>query len=345
MITVGIIGATGYVGVELLEYLLRHPKVEVVGISSKSFVGSDISDIYSNLQGVSNLICENEDDVIKKASVIFAALPHGLSEKIAIKIKEKNKILIDIGADFRLKSEEKYKEFYKKDYENSSLHEDAIYCIPELHRNLMKNQSIIANPGCYPTSISLGLAPAILKDIVKESSIIIDAKSGVTGAGRVANDNTHYIDCNENLKPYEIGGVHRHIPEIEQVLNDISNENYAISFTPHLLPINRGILSTIYFDLKKDLTVMDIHNIYTEFYKKEKFVKVLEFGKSASIKGVRNSNYCHISVHKDERCNRCIIISTIDNMVKGAAGQAIQNMNIRLGFNEDIGIDMIPRIF
>lgn len=345
MITVGIIGATGYVGVELLEYLLRHPKVEVVGISSKSFVGNNISDIYSNLQGVSNLICEKEDNVIDKASIIFAALPHGLSEKIAGKIKEKNKILIDIGADFRLKSEEKYKEFYKKDYENLSLHKDSIYCIPELHRDLIKEQIIVANPGCYPTSIALGLAPAILKDIVKETSIIIDAKSGVTGAGRVANDNTHYIDCNENLKPYGIGGVHRHIPEIEQVLNDISNKNYVISFTPHLLPINRGILSTIYFDLKEDLTVKDIYDIYIEFYKKEKFVRVLELGKSASIKGVRNSNYCHISIHKDERTNRCIIISTIDNMVKGAAGQAIQNMNIRLGIEEGCGIDVIPRIF
>ncbi|MGL4761316.1 MAG: N-acetyl-gamma-glutamyl-phosphate reductase [Sarcina sp.] len=345
MIKVGIIGATGYVGVELLGYLLRHPKVKVEGISSKSFVGSEIASIYNNLSTITDLVCENEDEILEKSDVIFAALPHGLSELIAIKIKNKNKILIDIGADFRLKDESDYVEFYKNNYKDKELHKDSVYCIPELHRNLVDKQSVIANPGCYPTSISLGLAPAIVGDLVKEKSLIVDAKSGVTGAGKVARDNTHFVDCNENLKPYAIGGTHRHVPEIEQVLNGLSNRDYQISFIPHLIPVNRGILSSIYFDLKVDINIDDIHKKYLEFYKKEKFVVVLPLGETANIKSVRNSNYCHISVHTDKRCNRCIVISTIDNMVKGAAGQAIQNMNLRLGLDEYLGIDLIPKIF
>ncbi|WP_297520385.1 N-acetyl-gamma-glutamyl-phosphate reductase [uncultured Clostridium sp.] len=345
MVKVGIIGATGYVGIELLSYLLRHQKVQVVGISSKSFKDMKISDIYKNLLKISDLICEDEDAVIEKSEVIFAALPHGLSEKIASKLIDSKKVLIDIGADFRLSDEGDYIKYYNKKYSDKELHKKAIYCIPELHREKVNKQMIIANPGCYPTSISLGLGPAITNDIIVENSIIIDAKSGVTGAGKVANDNTHYVDCNENLKPYALGGTHRHTPEIEEVLSSLSDRKYQITFTPHLIPVNRGILSTIYFNLKINISVEAIYKKYCEYYKNEKFIVILPVGDVANIKLARNSNYCYISIHKDERCNRCIIVSTIDNMVKGAAGQAIQNMNLRFGFDEDMGIDMIPKIF
>ncbi|WP_297437115.1 N-acetyl-gamma-glutamyl-phosphate reductase [uncultured Clostridium sp.] len=344
-IKVGIIGATGFVGSELIRLLLNHNNVEISAISSKSFLDEEIANIYKNFINISDLILEDEDSVIEKSDVIFTAVPHGLSEIIASKILSKNKILIDLGADFRLSDEDDYLKFYNKKYLNKDIHKEAIYCIPELHRRKINKQSIIGNPGCYPTSISLGLAPALYNDIVKKDSIIIDAKSGVTGAGRGANDGTHYISCNENFKPYGVGGVHRHIPEIEEVINSISKVKHKISFTPHLIPINRGILSTIYFDLDKDITVSDLHKLYVDFYKEEKFVVVVDLDTTAEIKNIKSSNYCHISIHKDERCNRAIIISTIDNMIKGAAGQAIQNMNIRMGFNESEGLNLIPSNF
>lgn len=345
MMNVGIIGATGYVGVELISFLLHHKKVKLKAISSKSFEGKKISDIYGNLYGITDLLCTNQETVIKTCDIIFLALPHGLSEEIAIKIKDENKLLIDMGADFRLENELDYNKFYKANYKDKELHQNAIYCIPELHRQKLCNTNIIANPGCYPTSVALAIVPSLKSNLVKENSIIIDSKSGVTGAGRNINITNHYIECNENFSAYAVGGTHRHIPEIEQILNEFSNHLIKVSFTPHLLPINRGILSTVYYDLDKDISLERIHEIYSEFYKNEKFVKVLNLGCHAKIKSVTHSNYAHISIYKDNRCNRVIICCSIDNMIKGAAGQAIQNMNIKLGFNEDEGLDFIPSNF
>lgn len=340
---VGIIGATGFVGSELIRLLMKHKEVELSAISSKSFIKSEISDIYGNFKNIVNLVCEDEKFVIDNSDIIFTALPHGFSEQIA-SLLGKNKILIDIGADFRL-NEEDYLNFYGLNFKNVNIHHDAIYCIPELHRNKIFKQKIISNPGCYPTSVSLALAPSIIMGFVKDTSIIIDSKSGVSGAGRESNFGTHFTSCNENLKPYALAGVHRHIPEIEKVLNELSKNKYRITFTPYLIPINRGILSTIYFDLKIDKSEKDVRDYYKKFYENEKFIVILDEGQVAQIKNVTCSNFVHISIHKDERCNRMIIICAIDNMIKGAAGQAIQNMNIRLGFDESEGIDMIPDIF
>lgn len=345
MINVGVIGATGYVGVELISFLLNHKKINLTAISSKSFEGKKISEIYENFYNITNLICDNQQMVIDKCDVIFAALPHGLSEDIAVKIKGGNKVLIDIGADFRLEKEEDYKEFYKINFKDKSLHKKAVYSIPELHREKLDNSNIIANPGCYPTSIALAIAPSLKNKLVKKNSIIIDSKSGITGSGRALNISGQYIECNENFNAYAVGGVHRHIPEIEQILSEFSDHEVRVSFTPHLLPISRGILSTVYYDLNKDISLDKIHSIYSEFYKNEKFVKVLKLGSNAKIKNVTHSNYSHISIYKDNRCNRVIICCVIDNMIKGAAGQAIQNMNIRLGFDEDEGINFIPSNF
>ena len=256
-----------------------------------------------------------------------------------------------MGADFRLSNEEDYKKWYKKDYKYKEIHNEAIYSIPEIikydnfyNKKDLKNAKIIGNPGCYPTSIGLALAPALANKIIEKEDIIIDSKSGATGAGRELTLNTHFAECNEAFAPYKIA-EHRHTPEIEQTLSNIYGEEIKITFVPHLLPLNRGILSTIYAKLKDKNSLENIFNLYKEFYKDAKFVRVLNIGNIANLKNVKYSNYCDISIHIDERTNKLIIVSAIDNMVKGAAGQAIQNMNIALGFEEDLGLNIIPPAF
>ncbi|MGL4740121.1 MAG: N-acetyl-gamma-glutamyl-phosphate reductase [Sarcina sp.] len=342
---VGIIGATGFVGIELIRILLRHQAVDLEGIASTTNIGKKISDVYSNFLGICDLRFEEVDIIIENSDIIFTAVPHGLSENLAEKILRKNKILIDMGADFRLENEEDYKSFYGGIYTNKHLHDNAIYCIPELHRKKIINQKIIANPGCYPTSILLALVPSIKLDLVKQNSIIIDSKSGVTGSGKSANSKTHYINCSENFTSYSIGRDHRHIPEIEQVINEFSKSKQRITFTTSLIPVNRGILSAIYFDLKENISLEKLHQEYLDFYKNEQFVCILDLGKIASIRNVIGANYCHISIHLDELNNRVIVISCIDNMMKGAASQAVQNMNLILGIPENTGIDLIAKVF
>lgn len=341
---IGIIGATGYAGAELLRLLSNHPYIDVCAISSVSYAGKNISEIYPNFTGICDDILVDEDEVIKKSDVVFASLPHGLCEPIAKKCFEKGALFIDLGADFRLYDEADYKEWYDLQYNEQLLHKNAVYCIPELHRDLISDKKIIGNPGCYPTSIALGLAPAVKAELLNLDSIIIDSKSGVTGAGRGLTQNTHYPDCNEAFAPYKIAS-HRHTPEIEQTLSDIAKKSVKVTFVPHLLPVNRGIVSTMYVNLKSDVSEADIYKIYDDFYKDEKFVRVLKSGEIASLKNVKYSNYCDISLHLDGRTNRLIIVSAIDNMVKGAAGQAIQNMNIACGFNEDAGLCLVPPAF
>ncbi|MDR5587380.1 MULTISPECIES: N-acetyl-gamma-glutamyl-phosphate reductase [Clostridium] len=344
MIKVGIIGATGYVGVELLRILLNHPKIEIGAISSVSFNGEEIDTIYKNFLGKTNLICTNMDEVIEKSKVIFTALPHGLSEGIAKKIIGNNKICIDMGADFRLSNEHEYKYWYGKNFSEPELHNKSIYGLPELNKEKIKTSSLIANPGCYPTSIELGLMPLLKNSLIEPKGIICDSKSGTTGSGRSLSLNTHFPEENENFAPYKIG-EHRHTPEIEEILSTIAKTNVSITFTPHLLPINRGIISTIYCTPKEKVDINSIHNLYTNFYKDKEFIQVLPLGDIASIKNVKLSNNCHISLHLNHRKDQIIIISAIDNMIKGAAGQAIQNMNIVLGFKENEGLNLISPAF
>ena len=351
MIKVSVIGATGYAGVELIRLLLSHPKVELKNISSKSFAGENINKIYNNLNKYCEKILMDEDSALEDSDVVFASLPAGLSEEIAKKCFDKNILFIDLGADFRLSNEEDYKKWYKKDYKYKEIHKEAIYSIPEIikfdnfyNKKDLKKAKVIGNPGCYPTSIGLALAPALINKIIEKEDIIIDSKSGATGAGRELTLNTHFAECNEAFSPYKIA-EHRHTPEIEQTLSNIYGEDIKITFVPHLLPINRGILSTIYAKLKDKNSLENIFNLYKEFYKDSKFVRVLNIGNIANLKNVKYSNYCDISIHIDERTNKLIIVSAIDNMVKGAAGQAIQNMNIALGFEEDAGLDMISPAF
>ena len=351
MIKVSIIGATGYAGAELVRLLLSHPKVELKNISSKSFVGETIDKIYNNLNKYCDKVLIDENNIFEDSDVIFASLPSGLSEEIAKKCFEKNILFIDLGADFRLSNEEDYKKWYKKDYKYKEIHKEAIYSIPEIikfdrfyNKKSLKKAKIIGNPGCYPTSIALALSPALINKIIEKEDIIIDSKSGATGAGRELTLNTHFTECNESFAPYKIA-EHRHTPEIEQTLSNIYGEDIKITFVPHLLPINRGILSTIYTKLKNKNSLENIYNLYKDFYKDSKFIRVLNIGNIANLKNVKYSNYCDISIHIDERTNKLIIVSAIDNMVKGASGQAIQNMNIALGFEEDAGLNMIPPAF
>ncbi len=344
MIKAGIIGATGYAGVELLRILSTHPYAQVSAVSSVSFEGKPISEVYPNLCGIRDDMLGDEDDVIQNSEVVFAAMPHGLSEPLARKCVDAGKKFIDLGADFRLTSPEEYEQWYGLSYKDPALHSKAVYCIPELHRASAAGKEIIANPGCYPTSIALGLAPAVKEGIVRVNSVIIDSKSGATGAGRGLAQNTHYPDCNEAFAPYKVAS-HRHTPEIEQTLSELAGEEVKITFVPHLLPVNRGIVSTMYADLKKKMGLEEVHRLYQEFYKDERFVRVMEPGKIANLRNVKYSNYCDISLHTDERTGRLIVVSTIDNMVKGAAGQAIQNMNLMFGLDESAGLKMIPPAF
>lgn len=343
-IKAGIIGATGYAGAELVRILLSHPGAVISKISSNSFEGQNINDIYPNFADIiQDKLC-SADEVINGSDVIFAALPHGLCEDIAYKCAGQNKVFIDLGADFRLKSEEKYNEYYGLNYKYKDLHKNAVYGLCELNSEQIKQTKLVANPGCYPTGITLGLYPAVSEKLINTDNIIIDSKSGTTGAGRGLSQTTHFPDCNESFAPYKIG-THRHIPEIEQNISVIADKDIKVTFIPHLLPVNRGIESTIYCDLTKKIDLFKIYELHCDYYKDKKFVRVCPLGTIANIKNVRMSNYCDISLHLDEHTNKLIIVTAIDNMVKGAAGQAIQNMNLIFGLPEESGLEFIPPAF
>ncbi|NMC57548.1 MAG: N-acetyl-gamma-glutamyl-phosphate reductase [Eubacteriaceae bacterium] len=338
---VGVIGATGYAGAELVRLLLMHPYAKMSAISSVSYKGQSLSQIYPGMTDLCDDILNDEQYVLDNSDVVFASLPHGLSEEIALKCYENNKLFIDLGADFRLFDEEEYKLWYGSEYKQKKLHKNAVYSIPELNRNELKGAKIIANPGCYPTSASLAIVPALKAGIIDYSNIIIDSKSGVSGAGRGLTLETHFPECNEAFAPYKTA-THRHTPEIEQTLSKYADKKVVITFVPHLLPINRGILTTAYTSLVNNIKIEEIIGLYKDFYANEKFVRIMNNGQTANVKYVRYSNYCNISLHKDERTGRLIIISAIDNMVKGAAGQAIQNMNIAMNIEQDAGLCYIP---
>lgn len=344
MTKVGIIGATGYVGAELLRILLNHKEVTVTALSSVSYEGQEIQSIYKNFMNKTDLICQTMDDVVERADVIFTALPHGLSEDIAAKCVESKKVCIDLGADFRLTDEKEYELWYGKPFSHPELHKFSVYGLPELNKEKIKNTKLIANPGCFCTSIELGLMPLLNNSVIETKGIICDSKSGATGAGRGLTLSSHFTELNENFAPYKIG-AHRHTPEIEETLGVMANEKVTVTFTPHLLPMSRGIISTIYCTPKETPNLEEIHKIYTDFYKDKPFVNVLPLGEIACTKNVRLSNYCDISLHLNHRKDQIIVVSTIDNMIKGAAGQAIQNMNIILGFDETEGLNFISPAF
>lgn len=344
MIQAGVIGATGYAGAELVRVLTEHPQVKLAAVSSVSFEGKALSEIYPAYAGFCDMVCTSQEDAVEKSDVVFAALPHGLSQELAQECFDKRKVFIDLGADFRLEDETEYTRWYGGVFQNKRLHELAVYGLPELFREKIRGAKIVSNPGCYTTAVPLALAPAVQNGLVELTGIVADCKSGVTGSGRKPTQNTHYPDLNESFSAYKVA-AHRHTPEMEQTLSRLAGETIRLTFVPHLLPINRGILATCYAKLKPGATQEQVLSAYREQYNGEPFIRLLPKGRVADIKNVRCSNFCDLSLHFDERCGMLIAVSAIDNMGKGAAGQAVQNMNLAFGLDETAGLMKMPPAF
>lgn len=342
MVKVGIVGATGYVGGELIRLLASHPQCEIAYLVSESYQGKGIDEVFPHLHNFSHLVCQSLDieALAKACDLVFLALPHGVSMDLVAKLLEKGKKVIDLGADYRLDDLAVYEKWYGK-HTQSHLFSQAVYGLCELNREKIKATNLIGNPGCYPTTALLGLAPLLKHKLIENTTIIIDSKSGVSGAGRGLNLATHFPECNESTKAYNVG-KHRHKPEIEQELSKLAGEKVKIVFTPHLVPMIRGMLSTIYVTPKERVTFPEIYKTYQEFYQEEFFVRVLPLGKLPETKFVSGSNYCDLGLSYDEEVNQIIITSAIDNLIKGAAGQAVQNMNILYGWEESKGLDYPP---
>jgi N-acetyl-gamma-glutamyl-phosphate reductase len=341
VVRVGIVGATGYAGEQLVWILQNHKEVSIEFYGSHNYADVTFSEIYRNFSGFIEDKCIDMEQAFSRLDsidVLFIALPHGKAFKLTEKALSLGVKVIDLGADFRLNSQEAYEMWYELKHEAPSFLENAVYGLSELNRDKIKSCKLLANPGCYPTATILGLAPLLKNKIVDANSIIIDAKSGVSGAGRSANIASLFTECNESIKAYGVPG-HRHTPEIEQELSKLAGEASVVTFTPHLVSMNRGILSTCYSALKVNLTVEELKALYQDFYKDEYFVKVLDV--LPETRWVRGSNLCHIGMRLDKRTNRVIVISAIDNLIKGAAGQAVQNMNIMFGFSETESLNFL----
>lgn len=343
-IKVGVVGATGYAGAEICRLILGHPQAELAAISSVSFKGMALSEVYPAYYQMCDMVCGEQQEVVEKSDVIFAALPHGLSQELAAECAEKSKVFIDLGADFRLESEELYTEWYGGTYADKALHEQAVYGLPELFREQIRGKKVIANPGCYTTAVPLALAPALKAGLIEHQGIVADCKSGVTGAGRKPSQSNHYPELNESFTAYKVAS-HRHTPEMEQTLSKLCGEPVRLTFVPHLLPINRGILATCYAKLAPGAGKEALWEAYKAQYQDEFFVRLLPEGQVPNVKNVRFTNFCDVSLFVDERTGTFIGISAIDNMVKGAAGQAIQNMNLAFGLDETTGFKLIPPAF
>ncbi len=342
MVKACIYGASGYTGQELMRLLLRHPQVEVAAVTSRQYKGLPLSVVIPGFKGLTDMIFfdYSPEEAAALCDIVFLALPHSVSMQAAPVFHKAGKKVIDLSADFRIRDLDTYEKWYGK-HTAAYLLPKAVYGLPELYRAEISKCALIANPGCYPTSVILGLAPLLKGHYIDISSIIVDSKSGVSGAGKEPKTGTLFCEVEEGFKAYSVGN-HRHTPEMEQELTLLAGKSIAISFTPHLLPVNRGILSTIYADLEKEATTAGLIEIFREFYSGEKFITIYEDGILPNISSVRGTNFCHIGLVVDERTKRVIVISAIDNLVKGAAGQAIQNMNILCGLPEDAGLDMTP---
>ena len=342
MIKAGIIGATGYGGRELIRILSRHPETKITSLTAKLDEPISISEVFTSFRGKVDLTCypfEDTEEIVPKVDVIFLALPHKVSMKIVPDFLKKGKKVIDLSADFRLKDSKVYRKWYGIAHEQSHLLKESVYGLPELYRKEIKGASLIANPGCYPTSIILALAPLVRKghDLIELEDIIIDSKTGVSGAGCSPSRTTHFPEINENMLAYKVA-KHQHTPEIEQEISNLAGELINVTFTPHLIPITSGIFSTIYLKLKKSVKWEDVALLFKEFYSGQPFIRLLSEGMYPMVKNVVMTNYCEIGWQIDQRTSRLIILSSIDNLIKGASGQAVQNMNLMFGLDEGNGL-------
>lgn len=343
MIKVGIIGATGYAGGELVRILMGHKEAEIVWYGSRSYIDQKYADVYRNMFQIVDAKCmdDNIEALADQVDVIFTATPQGfLASVINENILGKTKI-IDLSADFRIKDVKVYEKWYGIEHKSPQFIEEAVYGLCEVNRDKVKGARLIANPGCYTTCSILTAYPLAKEGIIDMRTLIVDAKSGTSGAGRGAKVPNLFCEANENMKAYGVAS-HRHTPEIEEQLGYASGENVTISFTPHLVPMNRGILATEYATLKKDVTGEEVKAIYDKYYADEKFVRVLGEGVCPETKWVEGSNYVDIGFKLDPRTNRIVMMGAIDNLVKGAAGQAVQNMNLLFGLPESEGLELVP---
>ena len=343
MIKVGIIGATGYAGSELVRILLGHKDVEIKWYGSRSYIDKKYASIYQNFFQLVDATCmdDNMEALADQVDVIFTATPQGLcaslvNEEILSKVK-----IIDLSADFRIKDVKVYEEWYKLEHKSPQFIEEAVYGLCEINREDVKKARLVANPGCYTTCSILTCYPLVKEGIIDPNTIIVDAKSGTSGAGRGAKVDNLFCEVNENMKAYGVA-THRHTPEIEEQLGYACGEKITINFTPHLVPMNRGILATAYASLKKDVTYEEVKAIYDKYYADEKFVRVLEKDVCPQTKWVEGSNYVDVNFKIDPRTNRIIMMGAIDNLVKGATGQAVQNMNLMFGLKESEGLELVP---
>ena len=348
MIKAGIIGATGYAGAELVRILMNHKEVEIKWYGSRSYVEQPYADIYRNMFEIVDAKCmdDNMEELAEQVDVIFTATPQGflagvLNESVLSKTK-----IVDLSADFRIKDVATYEEWYKIEHKSPQFIEEAVYGLCEVNRDLVKKARLVANPGCYTTCSILTAYPLVKEGLIDADTLIIDAKSGTSGAGRGAKTQNLFCEVNENMKAYGVA-THRHTPEIEEQLGYAAGKQIRINFTPHLVPMNRGILATEYATLKKKEdgslpTYDEVKAVYDKYYAKEKFVRVLPKGVCPETKWVEGSNYVDVNFVIDERTGRIVMMGALDNLVKGAAGQAVQNMNLLFVFEETEGLEMVP---
>ena len=339
---VGIIGATGYTGVELLRLLLVHPEVEVTTLTSQKYAGVPIGQVFPSLMNRLQVKCEEllPHRISQKVDFVFTAVPHKTAMETVPLFYEQGKRIVDLSADFRLKEPEVYERWYQK-HTAADLLCESIYGLPEIHREEIRNARIVGNPGCYPTGALIALIPLIQQGQISLENIIIDSKSGVSGAGRDVVLGSLFCEVNEGVKAYKIF-EHRHLPEIEQELGQLARRKVRVTFVPHLIPMDRGILTTVYVSFTRKMGGEELLNVFESFYRKEPFVRVYPKGKLPNTKDVRGSNFCDIGMSVDEAAGRAVVVTAIDNLVKGASGQAIHNMNVMLGYPETAGLDSLP---
>ncbi len=343
MIKVGIIGATGYAGGELVRILLGHPEAQIIWYGSRSYIGEEYASVYRNMFELVEGKCldDNLVELAAKADVIFTATPQGyLAGLLTKEILEQTKV-VDLSADYRIKDVSTYEKWYGISHQSKELIAEAVYGLCEINREQIKKSRLVANPGCYPTCSTLAIYPLAKAGLIDMKTLIIDAKSGTSGAGRGAKVDNLYCEVNESIKAYGVAS-HRHTPEIEEQLSYASGEKVVLNFTPHLIPMNRGILITAYASLKEKITEEELRKLYQESYQEETFVRLLDKGICPETRWVKGSNFVDVNMKVDERTNRVIMMGAMDNLVKGAAGQAVQNMNLICGLPEGMGLSLVP---
>ena len=339
MLNIGVMGIRGYAGEELLRILLRHPKVKLTCLQARTEKPQPLSKVLPRFSKRADLVCADYTPQVmaRGCDIVFLALPHTVSMEVAPKILKEGKRVIDLSADFRLKDPETYRRHYRKDHQAKEWLAKAVYGLPEFYREKIRKASLVANPGCYPTGVLIGAYPLLKGNASAGFSFIADAKSGVTGAGRSEDPGLRFAEVNENLKAYRVA-EHQHVPEMEQVLSQTLRKKTSVVFTPHLVPMNRGILSTLYFALKRKVTTGELISLYEKSYGKEPFVRVLPEGKLPEIQYVLQTNFCDVGVKVDSERKVAIVVTAIDNLTKGAGGQAVQSMNLLAGFDETLGL-------